>query len=69
MEKHYSRDEVRKLLGISTGTLYRAIAAGQLPPPRKLGRRALWPASELQQALDRLPRADALEAGAPDSAA
>lgn len=42
-------DEVKRLTGISTATLYRKIAAKEFPRPVRLGAVArAWPLSEVQ---------------------
>jgi prophage regulatory protein len=42
-------DEVKRLTGISTATLYRKIATGDFPRPVRLGAVArAWPLSEVQ---------------------
>lgn len=48
------------MLGIALSTFQRYIQAGLIPPPRKLGNRAGWLVSELQEAAARLPVSDLL---------
>ena len=41
---------VMRLTGLARSTIYKLIAAGEFPAPRKLTRRAVaWPASEVEQ--------------------
>jgi excisionase family DNA binding protein len=39
---------VARLLGIGKATVWRLVAAGQLPPSLKLGRRRLWRMADLE---------------------
>lgn len=49
--------ELAALLGISRSSVYVLVADGHLPRPRKLGRRSVWLRSEVERALEKLPRA------------
>ena len=49
--------ELAALLCVSRSSVYAAVAAGDLPRPRKLGRRSVWLRSEVERALEKLPRA------------
>lgn len=42
------------LLPVRNTTFYAMIASGKFPPPRKIGRRSVWIASEVFAALERL---------------
>ena len=46
-------DEVKRRSGYSTSALYRAMAAGTFPRPRKRGTQSVWVESEVQDAIDR----------------
>ena len=49
--------EVQELTGLGRSTVYKKVAAGVLPAPVRLSRRcARWRASELQAAIEALPR-------------
>ena len=50
----YSVEETLRLLGICRPQLYREINAGRIVA-RKMGRRTLIPATEVQRYLDELP--------------
>jgi excisionase family DNA binding protein len=47
--------EVCAALRCSRASLYRAMARGEVPQPRKLGKRNRWPADALAKALNKLP--------------
>lgn len=50
------RPEVEQLLGLSTSSLYRLMASGDLPGPIRVGARAVrWKASDLAEWLDSRP--------------
>jgi len=53
----YSIAETMALSGLGRDTIYKAIHAGHLPA-RKLGRRTVVLASDLQRFLETLPRLD-----------
>ena len=40
-------EEVRRIIGLSSATLYRLIARGQFPSPIRIGRTSRWPESEV----------------------
>lgn len=46
-------DEVKRRTGHSTSSLYRAMAAGDFPRPRKRGHVSLWLESEVDAAIAR----------------
>jgi predicted DNA-binding transcriptional regulator AlpA len=47
--------EICAALQIQKQTLYRRIAAGQFPPPKKFGRSSRWPVEVVKAVLDELP--------------
>ena len=52
------RPEVLKLTGLSTASIYRLMAQGAFPKPRKLGVRAVdWVAAEVETWLESRERA------------
>lgn len=59
------RGAVAELLGVSTRTLARWIDSGELPPPRRLGRRAYWLRQELDTWLSQEPSRRAVSRKAP----
>lgn len=53
IEKHYRRDELLALLGLSTSTLYRLMADDEFPRPLRLtGNIVAWPESVVSDWLD-----------------
>lgn len=48
-------DDLTKLLGVSRRGLQRMVHQGQLPSPRKLGRRTVFVLTEVRQAIAQLP--------------
>jgi len=50
-------DQVLLFFPFSRAQLYRLIAAGQFPKPKKIGRLSVWHSRELRALLDRGPRA------------
>lgn len=53
VEKHYRRDELLALLGLSTSTLYRLMADDEFPRPVRLtGNIVAWPESAISDWLD-----------------
>lgn len=54
LPKFLSTDEVLERLGCSRAALYRAVRNGVLPGPAKLGRRSLWPETNLANAMEAL---------------
>ena len=47
-ERHLRRPKVKEVTGLSDSTLYRMIAAGKFPRPKRIGERAVgWPESEI----------------------
>lgn len=54
-----SRPEVEGRTGMRKTWLYKAIAAGQFPAPRKVGRRSLWPEREIDQWIEEITAAAA----------
>lgn len=53
VEKHYRRDELLALLGLSTSTLYRLMAEDEFPRPVRLtGNIVAWPESVVSEWLD-----------------
>jgi prophage regulatory protein len=48
---------VAERLGVATRTIHRLIAAGELPPPVKVGRASRWFNSDVDRYLDRLRQA------------
>lgn len=51
-------DAVVSITSRSRRAIYRAVAAGTFPAPRKAGRRTVWLVSEIQAWMAALPRAD-----------
>lgn len=50
--------EVRaRLGGCHRATVYRMVAAGDLPAPVKIGTRSTWPESEVEALIERLKQA------------
>jgi predicted DNA-binding transcriptional regulator AlpA len=47
--------DVCRALKTSRAGLYRAIARGEVPQPKKLGRRNRWSAAALEKAIGKLP--------------
>jgi predicted DNA-binding transcriptional regulator AlpA len=47
--------QIYSALGISKQTLYRRIAAGEFPKPRKFGRTSRWSLDTVRDALRELP--------------
>jgi excisionase family DNA binding protein len=45
------------LLGVCARTVHRLVAAGELPPPAKLGRASRWFASDVDQYMEKLKQA------------
>jgi len=51
-EKFLSLQQVmEKLGGLSRASVYRAIANGELPKPRKIGNRSMWSEIEIDQVM------------------
>jgi hypothetical protein len=50
-----SRGQAALLAGVSPGTWDKMVQDGSMPPPRVWGRRKLWLAPEVEQALMELP--------------
>ena len=50
VEKHFRRDELLALLGLSTSTLYRLMANDEFPRPVRLtGNIVAWPESAISE--------------------
>lgn len=50
VEKHFRRDELLALLGLSTSTLYRLMATDEFPRPvRMTGNIVAWPESAISE--------------------
>ncbi|HUY90660.1 MAG TPA: helix-turn-helix domain-containing protein [Pirellulales bacterium] len=47
-----SAEEVGRLLGISTRTVWRMLSAGEIPPPIKIGGLTKWRREEIQAMID-----------------
>jgi prophage regulatory protein len=47
------RNDVQKLLGVKTTTLYDLIRKGEFPKPQKLGGVSVWPSVEVSSWLER----------------
>jgi predicted DNA-binding transcriptional regulator AlpA len=45
-------------LMISKSYVYKLVGNGSLPQPRKLGRRIVWPAKDIAQYINALPKAN-----------
>lgn len=47
-----SADEVGRLLGVSTRSVWRMLSAGEIPPPIKIGGLTKWRREEIQAMID-----------------
>ncbi len=45
----FTASELAQVLGTSTRTIWRLLAAGKIPKPVRLGSRPRWPADELRE--------------------
>lgn len=55
LRRAISIQEVSEILGIQKSEIYARVAAGTLPPPFKIGQRAVrWDAADVYEALDQL---------------
>jgi excisionase family DNA binding protein len=49
-------EEVASILGVSSRSVWRLVASGELPEPLRVGRCARWPLSDIYAYLDRIKR-------------
>ena len=69
MDKLLNREQVAKAVGLSIPSLYRLMAKGHFPRPRKIGLRAVrWREADIVQFLESRPVATG-EVGQPPDAA
>jgi len=64
MTKFLKRKKVLEISGLSSSALYRAIAAGAFPRPRRLGARSVaWREDEVLEWIETRPKAGLAEEG------